>query len=136
VQTFSPDHAAIQAAARHDFLSFAASELAQRKQHGYPPYARMARVIVRSRQEAAARSVIEELANHVTGEATRQAARVRLLGPAPAPVTRVNNFYRYHLQLQAAEDAAFGDVLRPAIAALPGSRYVEIAVDVDPLAML
>jgi primosomal protein N' (replication factor Y) len=136
VQTFSPAHPAIQAAARHDFLSFAAAELSQREQHGYPPYGRMARVIVRSRQEAAARTAIEQLAKHVTSNAERQVKTIRLLGPAAAPVTRVNNYYRFHLQLQAAEDCAFGEVLRPAIAATPISRQVEIAVDVDPLAML
>jgi primosomal protein N' (replication factor Y) len=136
VQTFSPGHPAIQAAARHDFLSFVAYELQQRQQHGYPPYGSMARVIVRSRQETAAKTAIEALAKLLDSEATRQNIRVRLLGPAPAPVTRIKNLFRYHMQLQAAAETPLSDVLRPAVAALPSSRNVEIAVDVDPLAML
>jgi primosomal protein N' (replication factor Y) len=136
VQTFNPIHPAIQAAARHDFLSFAAFELPQRHEHGYPPFGQMARVIVRSRQERAAKEYIQEFAKHLTGAATQQASHIRVLGPAPAPVTRVKNLYRYHLQLQSVGDYPLDKILRSAISAMPGSRQVEIAVDVDPLAML
>jgi primosomal protein N' (replication factor Y) len=136
VQTFSPGYAAIQAAARHDFLAFAAAELPHRQEHNYPPFGRLARVIVRSKDEMAAKSHIEELTNRLN-ELTKDIPQtIRVLGPAPAPVTRVKNFFRYHLQLQSPEDFPLDQLLRPAIASTPTSRHVEIAVDVDPFGML
>ncbi len=136
VQTFSPGYAAIQAAARHDFAAFVASEMPHRREHNYPPFGRLARVIVRSKDEAAAKSHIEELANRLK-ELTKDIPRtIRVLGPAPAPVTRIKNFFRYHLQLQGPEEFPLDQLLRPAIANTPTSRHVEIAVDVDPLGML
>jgi primosomal protein N' (replication factor Y) len=136
VQTFSPGYAAIQAAARHDFLAFAAAELPHRREHLYPPFGRLARVIVRSKDETAAKSHIEALANRLN-ELTKDIPQtIRVLGPAPAPVTRVKNFFRYHLQLQGPADFPLEQILRPAIAATPPTRHVEIAVDVDPLGML
>jgi primosomal protein N' (replication factor Y) len=63
VQTFSPEHAIIQAASRHDYLAFAGPELALRAALGYPPCASLARIVVRSRvseQAAAFASTIAE----------------------------------------------------------------------------
>jgi primosomal protein N' (replication factor Y) len=136
VQTFAPGHPAIQAATRHDFVAFAASELPHRREHGYPPYAHLARVIVRSTREPAAKSYSEALANRLNAIVAGGPTGLRVLGPAPAPVTRVKNFFRYHFQLQGPEEIALAQFLRPTIAAAPPPRHVEIAVDVDPLAML
>jgi primosomal protein N' (replication factor Y) len=136
VQTFTPTHAAIQAAARHDFVEFATAELRQRKQHGYPPYGRLARIVVRSRHENMAKATIEDLAAQCTRLASGRPEAIRILGPAPAPVIRVNNYYRYHLQLQVLGDGQLDELIRPAVAATRITKHVEIAVDVDPLSML
>ena len=55
VQTFTPEHPCIALAATHDYAGFVQAEMAHRQAHNYPPYQRLARLIVRSRdQEAAA----------------------------------------------------------------------------------
>jgi primosomal protein N' (replication factor Y) len=136
VQTFSPGHPAIQAAARHDFASFVDSEMPQRRELGYPPFGHMARVIVRSKEESAASDYIDALGNRLKEMANAASPTIRVLGPAPAPITRVKNFFRYHLQLHGPEDYSLDQILRPAIAANPPTRHVEIAVDVDPHSML
>src|SRR3954452_19449084 len=48
VQTFNPDHYAIQAAARHDYKGFYAGEIRFRAEHGYPPYGQLARLVYSS----------------------------------------------------------------------------------------
>ena len=136
VQTFSPDHIAIQAAAQHDFHQFAAGELPHRQEHDYPPFGRMARVIVRSPQQSAAQAYIGDLARRILELVATGPAGLRVLGPALAPVSRVKNYFRYHMQLQGPEDFELSQLLRPAIASTPPPRRVEIAVDVDPLSML
>ncbi len=69
VQTFHPDMPAIQLAATHDYPSFARQELAERQQCGLPPFARLARIVVRDPDHVRARTIAER-----TAEALRQVA--------------------------------------------------------------
>src|SRR5436305_6048509 len=62
VQTFTPDHPCITLASHHNYGEFAKLELVHRKQHGYPPFERMARLIVRSEKEEAACAFADTLA--------------------------------------------------------------------------
>ena len=166
IQTFTPDHPCITLAAGHDFVSFAGQELAHRKEHRYPPFERMARLIVRSEKEEAAAQFADTLAGAFQ-EAIRRATlpanpgrqsggepkpggepqatpdlavgvrpQVRLLGPAECPVFRLNGFYRFHFQLQSADSAVLHDVLRTVLAVTRPPHGVEFQVDVDPFNML
>lgn len=130
VQTFQPDHAAIAAAARHDFLRFAEYELELRKVQKYPPFGVMARLVLRGKQE----NVVDEAAQKI-GRELREADAVegvRILGPAPAPLMRLRGEYRFHLQLQATETAALHALLRPAIKKFRLPTGVKWSVDIDP----
>jgi primosomal protein N' (replication factor Y) (superfamily II helicase) len=62
IQTFNPEHPSIALATHHDYLGFARAELPQRQAHGYPPFERLARVIVRSKQEQTASLQAERMA--------------------------------------------------------------------------
>jgi primosomal protein N' (replication factor Y) len=137
IQTYTPDHPSIALAAKHDYLAFAELELVHRKEHLYPPYQRMARVIVRSQDEAAARGFAETLAGAFR-EAMRKPERkgLRLLGPAEAPVYRLNKYYRHHFQLQSASPGLLHTVLREVLSVARPSSKVEYQVDVDPFNML
>lgn len=156
VQTFTPDHPCITLAANHDFVTFAGQELAHRKEHQYPPFHRMARLIVRSEKEDAASQFADTLAA-AFAEATKRAASVspglapgssgpgaslgltgpvRILGPAECPVFRLNNFYRFHFQVQSADSGVLHTVLRDVLAIAKPPRGVEFQVDIDPFSML
>jgi primosomal protein N' (replication factor Y) len=161
VQTFTPDHPCITLAANHDYGQFAGLELTHRKQHRYPPYERLARLIVRSEKEDAAAAFADQLAGAFK-EAIRRATApgagdvsplsavgsgdsrpplgqnqpVRLLGPAECPVFRLNNFYRFHFQVQSENSALLHDVLRTVLAVAKPPSGVEFQVDVDPYNML
>src|SRR5262249_20702305 len=76
-------------------------------------------------------------ATRVMTDAARQAAApVRLLGPAECPVFRLNNFYRFHFQVQSDNSATLQDVLRTVLAVAKPPAGVEFQVDVDPYNML
>jgi primosomal protein N' (replication factor Y) (superfamily II helicase) len=139
VQTFTPDHPCIALAATHDYAGFVAAELAHRRQHNYPPYQRLARVIVRSHDQNAGAEFAERLAgafHEALAVPPGTPQEVRLLGPAEAPVFRLKGYYRYHFQLQSPRPGALHQVLR---AVLPSQRPpsgVEFTLDVDPFNML
>jgi len=130
IQTYRPEHYVIQAAARHDYHGFYMRELAFRREHGYPPLRRMARLIYwdkrleRVKQEtkrmaAALRYRLREMG--LEGQASS------LLGPAPAFFERYRGYYRWQLLLRAPEPSA---VLRGLDIPL-GWR-----IDIDPLTTL
>ena len=66
----------------------------------------------------------------------RQASPVRVLGPAECPVFKLNNFYRFHFQLQSENSGRLHEVLREVLAVAKPPHAVEFQVDVDPYNML
>ena len=134
VQTFSPDHAAIKAAARHDYHTFAAEELPLRAALGYPPHGQMARLVVRSAKEPLAREFAEYLAGRLSDSLARRGAAARVLGPAPAPFAKLRGRHRFQLQLQGAADVIHATLVE-ALADLKTPEEVQCIVDVDPLDM-
>jgi primosomal protein N' (replication factor Y) len=140
VQTFTPEHPCIALAATHDYAGFVAAEMAHRRQHNYPPYQRLARIIVRSRDQKAAADFADQLADafqrtlHTMAEASPP--EVRVLGPAEAPVFRLKGYYRFHFQLQSASSGTLHQVLRTVLPAQRLPAGVEFTLDVDPFNML
>ena len=133
VQTYSPDHPAIRAAVRHDYHAFVASELPEREKYGVPPFGRLVRLIARGPEESAVSAYLKDLA-----AAFRAAAdpSVRILGPAPAPILKIRNLYRFHLQLRCPNSRPLQALARPCPPGIPAPHGIELAIDVDPITML
>lgn len=135
VQTLNPEHVAIVAAARHDYLRFAEQELAARAQLNYPPCGAIVRLVVRGPKESETRDVADLLAGDLKTLAKAE-SQVRVLGAAPAAIPKLRGSFRFQIQLQAAQ----GDVLRQlaaqATAKLKPPKDIVCTVDVDPWDML
>jgi primosomal protein N' (replication factor Y) len=136
VQTRCPEHTCLKTAAQHDDMAFRETEIVQRKDMRYPPFARLASVLVRgpdlSRVESAATIVRDRVA-----EAVLDGSRwIEVLGPAPAPLAQLRGKHRLRLLIKGElrEDvrAAAARALEP----LTGHPDVEVIVDTDPLDML
>ena len=136
VQTYSPQHLAIEAASRHDYALFADGELPVRRQYGYPPYARMIRLIARGPDQGLTEQFMDALASRLRSEMAARGAAPRMLGPAPAPIAKLRGRFRFHLLLVGAEDRRVGEAVRAATEGLKVPEGVEWISDVDPLDML
>jgi primosomal protein N' (replication factor Y) len=138
VQTFSPEHPAISNAAQHDFINFAKQELEQRKKYAYPPHGRVARIIIRGPVEDATERFAESVAEKLEAIRTLQGAEVRILGPAPPPMSRLRGKFRFHILLQCGDAAVLGSVIRRATEDLkpPAKSDIQFVVDIDPMDML
>jgi primosomal protein N' (replication factor Y) len=128
-------------AAKHDYLTFAAEEMQARQAHGYPPFQRMARLIVRCKDEKAGNDYADRLAAafRVELEQRKKAnepAGLRLLGPAEAPVFRLKGYYRFHFQMQSPSSALLHQVLRVVLPTVRVPQHVDLTVDIDPQDML
>ncbi len=135
VQTFSPDHPAIRAAERHDFVGFAQYELPHRAEFGYPPFGSMIRIVVRGSHELPSEQLADQLAT-LLREHLSPRKEVRVLGPAPAPMPRLRGKYRFHLILQGPHLDPLRDAVRAVQTAVTSPDDVQWQADVDPWDML
>jgi len=135
VQTMSPMEPVIQCAARHDYDGFAQLELGHRRALHSPPYSSMVRVIVRSLDDALAQKEARRVADLLREQAQTLTPPVKILGPAPAMITRLRKFYRYHLQLTCERLETLQALWGAVSPQLGKTADVELTVDVDPLDM-
>ncbi len=127
VQTFHPAHPAIRRASEHDVAGFAEAELEFRRAFFYPPFSELAAVLVSSPDRERAESAAAEL-----GKALRSLPDpLRLSGPAPAPLERLQGRWRFQVLIRAVDRRAVLAALESAIPERPPAG-VQIAVDVDP----
>jgi primosomal protein N' (replication factor Y) len=128
LQTYHPDHYAVVAAAAHDYAGFAARELAFRREQGYPPFRRLAKLIYEDASPSRAQAEAEALAETLRDALARRGlAAADLIGPAPAFFFRLRGRYRWQLLLRHADPAEFLSAIQ-----IP-SRW---KVDVDPASVL
>jgi primosomal protein N' (replication factor Y) len=135
VQTSCPDEPVIQRAAKHDYLGFAAGELRHRQELKAPPFTHLARIILRGEHETQVNEEARRITLLYREAAKAQNRPVRILGPAPAPLTRLRKMFRFHFQLSAEsldEIHALWREVQPKIDVHPN---VEMTIDVDPLDM-
>jgi len=136
VQTFDPEHPAIQAAVRHDFAAFAATELPIRQMLSYPPFAAMVRLVIRGPSEKVTGEFAAEVGRRLESTLEDHAADARVLGPAPAPLARLRGKYRFQIQVQGPDGKSLRSGIRRATTELRPPENVQWIVDVDPLDML
>ena len=132
VQTYLPEHYSLQAAREHDYGAFFQRELAYRRRLGYPPFTHLLRVLIQGRQaqavEAEARGVAQAL------KARRAGERYRVLGPAPAPLAKLKDHWRWQVLLVGPLDDLLeaGHELR----ARRMGRGCQAVLDMDPVSLL
>jgi primosomal protein N' (replication factor Y) len=135
VQTYHPDHYAIQFAAQHDYPGFVAKEMQYRRWMHYPPFTVLANVIIQSEKLEEATAWAGTL-----GRWFQQARldKLRVLGPAAAPIVRLKRIYRYHFVLKAERRQALGETLRAmlAYAETQGIARRNLVVDVDAVHLM
>ncbi|MGQ9768731.1 MAG: replication restart helicase PriA, partial [Anaerolineae bacterium] len=128
VQTYHPDHYAVVAASNHDYESFYRQEMAFRREQGYPPVRRLARLVYHHGQRDKAQAEATRLAQELQAAiAENGLADTDLIGPAPCFFARQRGEYRWQIVVRGPDPAA---LLRRAAVPL-GWR-----VDVDPVDLL
>jgi primosomal protein N' (replication factor Y) len=132
VQTLFPTHYSIRLACTQDYVSFFDKETAYRLAMRYPPHLAMVNVVVKGPTFDAAMEAARSLAAAVRGVEQRGFV---LLGPAPAPLTKLRGEHRAQFFLKGTNRAAMREALGAAIQAAPQLAR-RVIVDVDPVSML
>lgn len=128
VQTYAPEHYAIQFAAQHDYVGFFQHESAFRRAAGYPPFRPLIRLLYSSENAKQAREASEQFGVQLQDRIRREGLLdVQVIGPAPAFFQKLRGRYRYHILLK-------GKGAHDLLATYPPPPYWRI--DVDPLDLL
>jgi primosomal protein N' (replication factor Y) len=134
LQTRVPQHPSLQMTVTSDFLGFAEQELKMREMLGYPPFQRLLRVIVGAEDKAVASSIASIIAQRA--QASCDALGISLLGPAPAPVEKVRNYWRFHILFKAQSAAKLQSLMHRLKCEVSAERNARIVFDLDPQDML
>ncbi|HAZ63986.1 MAG TPA: primosomal protein N' [Armatimonadetes bacterium] len=136
VQTYNPEHAAIEAATQQDYLAFYEAEIRDREEAGYPPFYSLARLIVSHEHEYEAQRRAEAL-SVLAGEAYGAVgAWGEVLGPAPAALSKLNDKFRWNLLLKTPGPAMLQQVTGALEERLTAELREGLVLDVDPVGML
>ena len=165
VQAFTPFHPAIQYARRHDFTGFYEQEMEFRAQLKYPPISRVALLTLKGRNEekvkfsadhlrrelekllqdqapaaqaGRTRQTADMFADDVAPETAARTAGFKdliIAGPAPSPLLRAENFYRYQIMLRTGAMSRLSQELAKIVQAITFPDDVTLAVDIDPVNM-
>ena len=131
LQSWLPEHPVMQALVSGDLESFMAAEADSRRPGGWPPFGRLAALIVSSEDERAADRVARDL-----GLAAPGGEGVQVLGPAPAPLAMLRGRHRRRLLLKARRDVAVQPILWDWLGRVEVPAAVRVQVDVDPVSFL
>lgn len=134
IQTYCPDETAIKAAQKHDYEMFFDTELSNRRELNYPPFSRLARIIVEGGNESDVKNRIGWISSILR---QKVGSEFTILGPTPAVLEKIANESRYSLIIKSQSARKLGLILteiRQGNSKLP--RHLKVIIDVDPVNML
>jgi primosomal protein N' (replication factor Y) len=131
LQTYMSEHPVIGALVSGDRDRFLAAESAARRQHGMPPYGRLAAIIIAAGDEETADFVARAFAR-----AAPQMPGLEVLGPAPAPLAVLRQRHRRRFLVKARKSIAVQAVLRDWLGRVKVPGSVRVQVDIDPYSFL
>jgi len=132
LQTHQPEHPVMKALVACDREAFYASEIEMREKSGYPPFGRLASLIVSAGDRPTAEGFARKLAAIAPID-----ERIKVLGPAEAPLAVIKGRYRFRLLVKSLRNVDLSDYLREWLAAGPKTKgNLKLEVDVDPQSFL
>lgn len=133
IQTTDPESNLIRLAASQDYDTFYSQEIAVRKMMTYPPYCDIAQVSVQASNRDDAEKTVSQVFKMLTEglKSEYSDVKVKILGPSPAAMPKVNNKYRYRLLIKAKNNKRFRELLRKATS-VKCERDTTVSVDINP----
>ena len=139
IQTYAPDHYVIQQLITHDYKGFFAAEIEFRRALNYPPFGRLVNLRIDGPKLEEVESKAKALAKNLRDLQARTpkfSGQIEVLGPAPAPIQKLRNRYRWQLLLKGKQISTLLEFTKQARQCFPRGRTSRLHIDVDPYNML
>jgi len=134
LQTHQPDHYSIRTAETYDYRHFWEQEVNLRKTMGYPPFKRLLRILLRGADQDQVETTAQALRKEITPDC--HDLNIDILGPTTAPLSRLQNRYRYHLLLKLSDPADAQTLIDRNQKVFQSTSSVEIIPNMDPMNIL
>lgn len=137
IQTWNPEHYAIRYACAQDYENFAAEELQYRKRLFYPPFFRLGRFVFSYSDEKKLKSSLNAYHTHIEKLKHKYGAEnLIVLGPSPAPLSKINKLYRWHLICKARDAETLSRAIQDLEKLLKLPSAISTAIDIDPISLM
>ena len=139
IQTRNPMHHAVRCAVKHDSVAFAREELPARDSPAYPPSVRLTRIVLSATTEAAAADLAIAAVDWLRRlTEARELRTITLVGPAPCPVERIKQRWRWHVVIKATDASELSRLLTYFATRfpVPAKAQSRVSIDRDPVTLL
>lgn len=136
VQTYFPEQPTIQFALKQDFDGFVCEEMKHRETCTLPPLWRLATIVMRDETYDRLEEAANKMRLRIDDAVARHGLQVKVRGPMPAVISRIQRFHRLQIVVQAPTPAVIGRLFADLRTAPPIRPAVKIAVDIDPVNLL
>ncbi len=135
LQTFFPDHPALQCAVKNDYLGLYEIEKENREFMAYPPFGRLAKILIQHEKQEKAESMAMSIADRLEQLASGKEG-VEVLGPVQAPISRIQDRHRYHILVKSRDAGELLSIVGSGAVRPDGRLTADIIIDIDPQSML
>jgi primosomal protein N' (replication factor Y) len=135
IQTYMPEHYGISAAQTHDYVGFYEKEVEARSALQYPPFSHVATLLLRGKNENEVIDAANTLSGHLHIWQTDEFPEVIILGPAPAPLSKIDGKFRWRFLLRCEDVEKISQLLQRLNDDLPSAikpSTIECVIDIDP----
>lgn len=139
VQTYNPDHPSIIFASKHDFVNFSIHELEFRKALAYPPFGRLAVLRIQGMDLETTQSECHRIKNLASRlrDSNPAYSEIEILGPAPAPLQKIRNKYRFQMLIKAIETQKLSGFCRQFMNIYkPSGPRLTVGLDIDAIHLI
>jgi len=132
IQSSSPNHYAIKSASEHDYRLFYEKEIKFRKSANYPPFTKLVRIIIKSKNIEKAEDGAIKIKKII--ESTADTKNITILGPVICPLGKIEKYFRFHILLKSKRSSTLQKVSSKIYSEkIPGTK---ISIEIDPVNML
>ncbi len=135
IQTYLPEHYCILATQKHDYINFYEKEILERRTLGYPPFANIASLLLRGKNENMVIDAAKNVSEYLHQLKTEKFPEITISGPAPAPLSKIEGKYRWHFLLRSQNVEKISNLLYSLTKEPPSilkSNAIEYIIDIDP----
>lgn len=133
IQTYEPDHYVFEYVCNHDYTGFYQKEIEQRKELSYPPFSKLIRIVMSFRNKDSATKIMKDVSGRIR---KIKVSDIEVLGPSPAPIEKIRNYWRWHLILKGKNAKSLRSVASRILDSIKDVREIKADVDVDPINLL
>jgi primosomal protein N' (replication factor Y) len=136
IQTYSPNHYAIEYAKNHDYISFYNREIEKRKELSYPPFSRLVRLVIRGEDEAKVESDTNLIFDLLTMITYKSRNDLSILGPAPCMISKLKKYYRWNIIVKTKSHKLLNEFFEELSTKFSTQKGNYIEIDIDPISMI